>query len=63
MMKKTIGGTIKKVLTKGKDSFMKVCSECGHYYPKDSFCSRCMLTEDSLEKFEKRRSQNSIESR
>lgn len=43
VMKRTIAGSIKQVLTKGKDSFLKLCKECGHYFPKDAFCPHCQI--------------------
>lgn len=59
MMKRTVKGYVKQTM----QNIMESCKECGGYFTKDTFCRTCMLAEDSIEKNEKERSKNSIESR
>lgn len=54
MMKRTIKGHVKQVMK----MIMQCCKECGRYYAKDSFCSACLIAEDSEAK-----RQTTIESR
>lgn len=49
MMKRTVKGHVKQVMK----TIMEFCKECGRYYPKDSFCSGCLLAEESTEKLQK----------